>query len=298
MRRLPAWAESVSRRAPWAAALGGWLLYVAVAALALPALLQPVPAAVALVVFAVVQTALLGTTPPPTKAEDDPLRTRFLANVSHELRTPLTSISLYANMLDDEIAGPVTAEQRDILGRIKTNADDLLSLVTLLLDVGRIEAGKAALTVNRVSIEECLEAAHTQVAPQIAARGLTFDVALAGDVIYVNGSFQRLRQLFVNLLTNAVKFTESGGIRAAVKLIEDRVEVRISDTGIGIDDAHRERIFDEFTQADDSIRRRYGGSGLGLAICKKIATLHDGTIRAERNEPKGSVFVVTLPASP
>ncbi|MHB2020697.1 MAG: sensor histidine kinase, partial [Candidatus Xenobia bacterium] len=218
--------------------------------------------------------------------------TDVLANVSHELRTPLTSIIGYVDVLLERSTDP---QSRTQLEKVARNARSLLEMINRMLDISRINAGRVEMTVQSVPLGECVEAAWVLVEPQLAAKGLVFKVALPEEPLVVQGSFERLQQVFANLLGNAVKFTEQGevGVRGTVEGRLARIDV--FDTGIGIGPKDLPHIFEEFRQADGSIRRRFGGSGLGLAICKKIVEMHGGTIGVESRPGAGSTFTVRIP---
>lgn len=223
------------------------------------------------------------------------LKTRFLANVSHELRTPLTSVTLFAQMLQDEIHGPLTPLQRETVEKIRRNGESLLYLIADLLDLARVEAGRLSLTLGPVVLAEVLETACAAVERQRTERGLDLQVDLPPEPLVVSGSFQRLVQVFTNLLSNAVKFTESGTVGVRMSREGARARVQVWDTGPGIPAQALDRVFDEFVQGDDTTRRRHGGAGLGLAICRRLVVLQDGEIRAETAPGGGAVFTVTLP---
>jgi len=223
------------------------------------------------------------------------LKTRFLANVSHELRTPLSSIVAYSEMLSDEVGGPLNDEQRKQVAVVRHNADHLLYLISDLLDISRIEAGHMRLTMGLVALGECLESAWRQVEPQITARGLAFEARVPEEPVWVAGNFNRLQQVFTNLLGNAVKFTEAGTVGVELRVDGSQAIVSVWDTGIGIPAENAEKIFEEFHQGDDSIHQRFGGSGLGLAICRRLVELHGGTVNYEPVAPHGSRFVVKFP---
>ncbi|MBM3463835.1 MAG: HAMP domain-containing histidine kinase [Armatimonadetes bacterium] len=223
------------------------------------------------------------------------LKTRAIANVSHELRTPLSAIVAYANMLRDDLHGPLTEGQREVVETVIHNADLLMRIINDLLDITRIESGKMRLTMTMVSLEECLESAWSAVRPALEEKGLDFCLEIPDEVVRVSGSFPRLRQVFVNLLANAVKFTAQGALGVTLRIHDQMAVVCVWDQGEGIPPESLPRIFDAFTQADDSIRRRHGGSGLGLAISKRLVEMHGGTIDAAANHPRGTRITVRLP---
>lgn len=223
------------------------------------------------------------------------LKTRFLANVSHELRTPLTSVTLFAQMLQDEIHGPLTPLQRETVEKIRRNGESLLYLISDLLDLARVEAGRMALTLGPVVLGEVLETACAAIERQRVERGLDLQVEIPPEPLVVSGSFQRLVQVFTNLLSNAVKFTDRGAVGVRIARDGARARVQVWDTGPGIPAQALDRVFDEFVQGDDTTRRRHGGTGLGLAICRRLVVLQGGEIRAESPPGGGAVFTVTLP---
>ena len=221
----------------------------------------------------------------------------FLANMSHEIRTPMTGIFATVQLLE---ISPLSSKQQEFLRILKTSAENLMSILDDILDFSKIEAGK--LEINRESfiLASAIEAVLNLYRPRFEAKGLdcTLDLqdglppVLVGDVL-------RLEQVFSNLISNAIKFTEKGKItiRAALEsAVDDHVMVRFSiqDTGFGLSSEMANMIFQPFTQADPSTTRKYGGTGLGLAICKKLVTMMDGRIWAENNPEGGASFHFTV----
>jgi signal transduction histidine kinase len=246
--------------------------------------------------------------------ELDRLKSNFIATVSHELRTPLTSIMGYAEMLAEGIAGQLNEEQADFIATIRTKSDQLLGLIVSLLDMSKLESGTFFVKPAPVSIFSILSDVVATLTPTATKKGVTLRVAgESGPVPAVRGDADRLRQVFLNLTENAVKFTPSGGrvTLSAVEGIDAReqegvvlvaplrraVDVRVADTGVGIPRGERERVFAPFYQVDQSSTREQGGTGLGLAIVKRLIDAHQGAIRIEDNHPRGTVFVITLPAA-
>ena len=244
--------------------------------------------------------------------ELDRLKSNFIATVSHELRTPLTSIMGYSEMLAEGIAGPLSNEQADFIATIRTKSDQLLGLIVSLLDMSKLESGTFFVRPEPVSIMSLLVDVVATLTPTANKKGV--HLATRGDddaLPVVRGDVDRLRQVFLNLTENAVKFTPPGGsvTLSAEEGIDPRdhegvvliahlhraVEVRVSDTGVGIPRGERDRVFAPFYQVDQSSTREQGGTGLGLAIVKRLVDAHNGMIRIEDNEPRGTVFVVTLP---
>jgi two-component system, NarL family, sensor histidine kinase BarA len=251
--------------------------------------------------------------------ELDRVKSNFLAMVSHELRTPLTSIIGYAEMLHENMAGELNPEQREYVGTIMEKGETLLAMISSLLDISRIEAGKLRLVLSEVSLAEVVASAATSVMPQIAKKKLNFSHQLASDLPQLNADRDKVRQILINLLANAVKFTpESGSVRLEIDRYfgarrdaeaagegaplfergeEDFVRIRVSDTGIGIPADQQAKIFDSFYQVDSSSTREYGGTGLGLAIVKSFVDSHRGEVWVDSRAGEGSTFTVLLPTA-
>ena len=244
--------------------------------------------------------------------ELDRLKSNFIATVSHELRTPLTSIMGYSEMLAEGIGGPLNDEQADFVATIRTKSDQLLGLIVSLLDMSKLESGTFFVKPEAVPIVELLSDVVATLAPTASKKGVTLSVDTDGGALPpVHGDVDRLRQVFLNLTENAVKFTPLGGrvTLSAAEGIDPRdheglallapvhraIEVRVADTGVGIPRGERARVFDAFYQVDQSSTREQGGTGLGLAIVKRLVDAHQGSIRIEDNDPHGTVFVVNLP---
>ena len=248
--------------------------------------------------------------------ELDRLKSNFLATVSHELRTPLTSIIGYSEMLNEGLAGQLTSEQRNFVKTIYDKGEQLLSLIMGLLDLGKLESGTMRMTPRSMRVEAVLGEVVSTLTPTARKRGveLKLDVGRLADM---RGDPERLRQVFINLVENAIKFTPAGGtVTLRARMVDGgtegdddgvallapvraRLEVRVEDTGIGIPARERTRVFDAFYQVDSSSTREYGGTGLGLSIVKRLVEAHGGTVRIEDNETmKGTAFVVSLPQAP
>lgn len=230
------------------------------------------------------------------RAEDaSRVKSRFLATMSHELRTPIHGVLGGATMLEN--AG-VTEEQRGHLGTIRTSAEAMLGVVNDVLDFSKIEAGKLEMERVPFDLRRCIAQACAVVAPQAEAKGLRVGVTVAqGLPAWVLGDPHRVRQVLLNLLGNAVKFTSSGGVGVAVTVdAEDgTVVLEVLDTGIGIEEQARSRLFEPFTQADSSTTRRFGGTGLGLAIVRQLVLAMGGTIDVTSAPGAGTRFSVRLP---
>jgi len=247
--------------------------------------------------------------------ELDRLKSNFLATVSHELRTPLTSIIGYSEMLLEGIAGEIKGEQREFVGTIREKGEQLLGLIKGLLDLSKLESGTMSLRKAPIELPPLLRDVAQTMTPHAKKKGIA--IAAGADsalpILWADG--ERLRQVLLNLVENAIKFTTSGGaVRIHARLTavssappgEDgglvllaarrsAVEIRVADTGIGIPEGERERVFDAFYQVDSSSTREQGGTGLGLSIVRRLVEGHEGTVRVEANQPQGAVFVVTIP---
>jgi signal transduction histidine kinase len=247
--------------------------------------------------------------------ELDRLKSNFLATVSHELRTPLTSIIGYSEMLAEGISGPLNDEQKEFVGTIREKGEQLLQLIQSLLDMSKLESGTMSVKKAKVRVEDVLGEVIKTLTPSARKKGVTLRLECAQGLPELRADSERLRQVFINLGDNAIKFTPSGGtITYRASAIDQskrahgdeggfallapsrsHVEVRVIDTGIGIPEDEREKVFDPFYQVDSSSTREYGGTGLGLSIVKRLVESHDGTIRIEEGTQRGAVFVVTLP---
>jgi two-component system, NarL family, sensor histidine kinase BarA len=247
--------------------------------------------------------------------ELDRLKSNFLATVSHELRTPLTSIIGYSEMLVEGLAGDLTNEQRDFVQTIRDKGDQLLALIKGLLDLSKLESGTMSLRKNHVDVASLIKDVVSTMAPTARKKEveLAFEVEKGLPAIWADA--ERLRQILLNLTENAIKFTPvSGAVRLSARITgmdaqnpgdaggmvllgarRTAVEMRVADTGIGIPESERMRVFDAFYQVDSSSTREAGGTGLGLSIVKRLVDAHDGAVRIEANEPRGTVFVVTIP---
>jgi PAS domain S-box-containing protein len=222
-------------------------------------------------------------------------KSQFLATMSHELRTPLNAIDGYAELLEMGIRGPLNQAQLQDLERIRRSQKHLLSLIDDLLNFARIESGSVALNVDTLSVSEAINAAHDIVAPQVAAKGLHFYNRAAGLDLAVAADPAKLHQILLNLLANAIKFTETGGITIVANALNDDVVIEVQDTGRGIPQNRLEDIFQPFVQVDSGMTRTTAGTGLGLAIARDLARRMRGDVAARSIEGEGSTFIVTLP---
>jgi Signal transduction histidine kinase len=221
------------------------------------------------------------------------LKSRFLANMSHEIRTPLNSILGFANLLVEEEKDPKKLEKLKII----TNAGShLLSLVNNVLEFSKIEAGKIEIEQSSFSIRKLLEDLRKMFILRAQESHLSWEVQIDPAVPeFIVGDEHRIMQVLVNLTGNAFKFTEYGGVSIQVSYLNENLEIRVKDTGIGIPKEKLEAIFSVFEQADTSHARKYGGTGLGLSITRSLLDLMGGTIKAESTKD-GSEFIISLPA--
>jgi len=239
--------------------------------------------------------------------ELDRLKSSFLATVSHELRTPLTSIIGYSEMLSEGLAGPMNPEQGDYVKTIMDKGETLLKLITSILDISQIEAGKVRLNFGPTDVPELVASAISSVRPQANKKGVTVEPKARGvPVLVASADREKLRQAVVNLLANAVKFTARGGNVAVTVNGPERqpdlgvegYQVVVEDTGVGIPPDQFEKIFESFYQVDNSSTREYGGAGIGLAIVKSFVEGHGGVIRVSSEMGRGSKFTVVMPMAP
>jgi signal transduction histidine kinase/HAMP domain-containing protein len=223
------------------------------------------------------------------------LKSEFLANVSHELRTPMNAIIGYSKLMLDGLDGELNSQQESDLQRVTTAADNLLGLINGLLDLSKIEAGRMEINVEELDVRPIIEDVISLIQPQSDAKELQVQAMVPTDLPTVLADRARFRQVLVNLVSNAVKFTDAGTVVISASTGDGWVTLSVSDTGIGISKDAQAYIFDEFRQADASTTRRYGGTGLGLAISKRLVALHGGRIWVESGANGGSVFSFTMP---
>jgi two-component system, NarL family, sensor histidine kinase BarA len=248
--------------------------------------------------------------------ELDRLKSNFLATVSHELRTPLTSVIGYSEMLAAGIAGELSADQREFVDTIRQKGEQLLELIKGLLDLSKLESGTLSLRKAQVDACPLVHDVVETLRPMALKKGVALSTNAADDGILLWADGGRLRQILLNLTENAIKFTPpEGSVRLSVApttlttkrqdepghailaaVEREAVEFRVADTGVGIPEAERERVFDTFYQIDSSATREQGGTGLGLSIVRRLVDAHDGLIRIEPNTPRGTVMVVTIPS--
>ena len=225
------------------------------------------------------------------------IRTEFVDNLSHELRTPLSTISLLAETLSrDAEAAEVPARMRDRIARIQDETGHLAQMVNEMLDLARIEGGSQLRLEDDVDLGRLVAASTDRLRVFAERSGVVLAVDVAPDLPRIRGDRERLGQVIVNLVHNAVKFSPDGGeVEIRVQVVDGALAVSVADHGIGIAKADRARIFERFYKTDRA-RARGGGTGLGLAIARHVVEGHGGTIRVESQEGVGSTFTVTVPA--
>jgi len=226
-------------------------------------------------------------------------KSEFIANMSHELRTPLNSIIGFSELLEDQLAGPLTDKQRGYIHNVWTSGKHLLDLINDILDLSKVEAGKIELHMETFSLREALGAALTMVRPQAAKKRISLQSEIVAETT-VTADPLRLKQIVYNVLSNAIKFTPEGGqVTVAARTVQGAfVEIAVTDTGIGIRTEDLSKLFREFSQVGGEHTRGQQGTGLGLALSKRLVELHGGQMWVQsEGENRGSTFTFTLPIS-
>jgi len=225
------------------------------------------------------------------------LKSQFLANMSHEFRTPLNAILGYTSMLLQGVSGEMSPPQMNKMLRVDSNARHLLSIINDILDISRIEAGKMPLHIEEFELDVLICELLAELEPLIQKARLQVAIDVPQPAPRERSDRQKVKQIVLNLLTNAIKFTPQGRVRVLVRADEEQRELRIAveDTGIGIAKEDHDKVFEDFRQADSSVTREYGGAGLGLAICRRLAKMLDGRIELQSEAGQGSVFTLVIP---
>jgi signal transduction histidine kinase len=226
------------------------------------------------------------------------LKSQFLANMSHEFRTPLNAILGYTHMLLNNVTGQVSDPQRKSLTRIDSNARHLLALINDILDITRIEAGRMPLNASTFGVGELFDEVQAELEPIIKRSNLAVTTKLRGSVPSLKTDRQKVKQIVLNLLSNALKFTPAGSVTmtASYDARLKQVAIAVRDTGVGIPADDQAKVFEDFRQLDSSPARGYGGTGLGLSICRRLAHILGGSIDLDSTVGKGSSFTLRLPA--
>ncbi len=232
----------------------------------------------------------------------DAAKTSLLATLSHELRTPLTALEGYGELLEDEILGPLSPEQRDVVTRLRTVGRHLGSLIEDILTYASLEADRLSVRTAPVRLDELVDSLHPFLEPLAREKGIEFILAVEPGLPVLHTDEGKLRQVLLNLCQNAIKFTETGGVTLRVSRGSpapdsgSTVRFAVRDTGIGIAAADLPRLFRPFSQLEDVNARRHRGTGLGLYIARRVATMLGGRIEVVSRPGDGSLFTLVLPA--
>jgi signal transduction histidine kinase len=218
----------------------------------------------------------------------------FMAAVSHELRTPLAALSGYGEILSERVAGPLSAEQQDVVDRMRSVTDHLSGLIEEILTYSSLDAGLESVEVRVVSVADVMRDSVVVVEPLAARKGIGFNHEAAPDAVLLTDA-GKLRHILVHLLSNAIKFTERGHVRFAARMDAGDVVFHVADTGIGISAQDRERLFQPFSQLDAGERRRHPGTGLGLFVSRRLAGLIGASMDFSSTVGEGTEFVVRVP---
>ncbi len=222
----------------------------------------------------------------------------FLSNMSHELRTPLNAVIGFSEVLRDEAFGPLNDKQKEYINDVLESGKHLLSLINDILDLSKVEAGKMELELSEFDLRLFLQNCLTLIKEKAMKHSITLSCEVADDIVSITADERKMKQVIFNILSNATKFTPDGGEIGILARKENKNEVLISirDTGIGIEEKDRGKIFSEFEQIDSAYSRQYAGTGLGMPLTKKLIELHGGKIWFEsKGEGKGTTFFFTLP---
>ena len=222
-------------------------------------------------------------------------KSQFLANMSHELRTPLNAILGYTELIIDGIYGEAPDKMRAVLERVQTNGKHLLGLINDVLDLSKIEAGQLVLSIQDYSVKDIVQGVYSAVEPLASGKKLAFKIDVPANLPPARGDDRRLTQVLLNLVGNAIKFTDAGEVAVRAAAGNGNFTISVHDTGPGIAEADQAKIFEEFQQADSTKTKVKGGTGLGLSIAKRIVEMHGGRLWVESSPGNGSTFSFTVP---
>ena len=222
-------------------------------------------------------------------------KSQFFANMSHELRTPLNGILGFAELLLDGLYGTLPEKALEIVGRMQKDGKHLLGLINDVLDISKIEAGQLSLTFDQYSLQGLVEAVITSIGVLAQTKGIEVKAVISPDLPVGYGDERRLTQVLLNIVGNAIKFTDAGSVEVNASAIGDHFVIAVRDTGPGIPAADHDRIFEDFQQIDNSITRQKGGTGLGLSIARRLLAAHGGRIDLRSTPGVGSTFTIFLP---
>jgi two-component system phosphate regulon sensor histidine kinase PhoR len=222
----------------------------------------------------------------------------FVSAVSHELRTPLTSIKGYASLLSEGKLGPLPGSVKERLEKINKHTDSLSQLINDLLDISRIESGRVEMKIENIDLRKILEALADLFAPQLKEKQIQFLQEIPPDITTVAADINQLQRVFINLVSNSLKFTPANGkIKVQAKKINNCVQIDVQDTGLGISEKNLNKIFEEFYREDNEINQNVKGTGLGLSLVKYIIEAHKGKIWVNSKLNQGATFSFSLPLS-
>lgn len=225
-------------------------------------------------------------------------KSRFLANMSHELRTPLNAIIGFSELMEGGVAGPLSEKQSEFMGHVLSSSRHLLALITDILDLSKVEAGKMELHIEPTSLSETASLVHTIVKPLADKQGLSLLLKLDPELPALAADPIRLKQILYNLLSNAIKFTPRGGVVSLeARLVADQAQIVVSDTGVGIATEDLPRLFHEFEQLGKDQEGHARGTGLGLALTKRLIEQHAGSVTVESELGHGTKFTVQMPVA-
>ncbi len=243
------------------------------------------------------------------------IKSEFLAIMSHELRTPLTAVIGFSELLMEEVMGELNPEQKEYLREVVSNSDHLLHLINSILDLSKVESGKMALAIEAFDFTKLAKEVKSSLQPLLKKKGLKIDLFIPEELPFIEADERKIRQIFLNLISNSIKFTSEGG-KISIEIVHSPYskgpwlfpkhinpdylaggyfKVIVQDTGIGIREKDLEKIFEPFSQVDSSYTRKYQGTGLGLALTKQFVEMHGGIIWAESEYQQGSKFTIVLP---
>jgi PAS domain S-box-containing protein len=223
------------------------------------------------------------------------IKSNFLSMVSHQLKSPLSSTLLQTSILLDGIAGGINEKQRDLLKKIKAKTKGMTDMVNDILDVSYIEEGGYVTQIETLNLSEILERTIDLMQPQAQDKNISLRVNIGDTLPLINGNKSSIEAMFINLISNAIKYTPSDGqVTVELKQIEQNLQIKVSDTGIGIENKDIPRIFDKFYRVRSEMTKNISGTGLGLSIVKCVVDAHNGSIKVESEVGKGTTFTVLL----
>jgi signal transduction histidine kinase len=222
-------------------------------------------------------------------------KAQFFANMSHELRTPLNGILGFSELLADGLYGTLPDEAMEVLGRIQKDGRHLLGLINDVLDISKIDAGQLTLSLSDYSLQSIVDSVIASTGSLAHAKGIEVRSRVPANLPIGYGDERRLTQVLLNVVGNAIKFTDAGFVEIRANMVSEHFKIEVEDTGPGIPSEAQSRIFDEFQQVDNSITRQKGGTGLGLSISRRLVQAHGGHLNVHSTLGVGSIFNIVLP---